>query len=51
MPDIALFTAALTSLKTATEIAKTLRDNDLAVEKSGGCRREGECRTLSQPKS
>ena len=34
MPDLALFGAALTSLKTATEIAKTLPDNDLAVEKA-----------------
>jgi hypothetical protein len=34
MPDIATIAAALTSLKTATDIAKFLRESDLSLEKA-----------------
>ena len=34
MPDIAMIGAALTSLKTATEIVKALRDVDVSLEKA-----------------
>jgi hypothetical protein len=34
MPDIAVISAALTSLKAATEIAKILREGDLSLEKA-----------------
>jgi hypothetical protein len=34
VPDLTVLTAALTSLKTATDIAKALRDNNIAVEKA-----------------
>lgn len=34
MPDIALISAALSSLKTATDIAKFLRESDLSLEKA-----------------
>jgi hypothetical protein len=34
MPDLATIAAALSSLKTATEIAKFLRESDLSLEKA-----------------
>jgi len=34
MPDLALVTTILTSIKTATEIAKALREADLSLEKA-----------------
>ncbi len=34
MPDITVISAALTSLKAATEIAKILRESDLSLEKA-----------------
>jgi hypothetical protein len=34
MPDIAAVTAVLNGLKTATEIAKALRENSAALEKA-----------------
>lgn len=34
MPDIATITAALSSLKTATDIAKFLRESDLSLERA-----------------